>query len=166
LGATGVSSVGPGVVGLNLLSAGSPVFTFKFTGGQNFWQLNDGGTDFDTNIPFSANTPINFAFTYQGGSTYDVVITEGATTYSGIGFTSSSIISNISGFRMFSNAQGAGENLGFNNLAVVPEPSTLSLLAGPALLGASFSFAADARKIDNHIYRIMSPAVFAGLFRA
>jgi hypothetical protein len=136
LGADAVAT--NGVIGLNLISSGSPVFTFKFTGGQSLWQLNDGGSDFNTNIPFASNTPITFSFKYNGGSSYDVVITEGTTTYSGIGFTAGNNISNITGFRVFSNAQGAGFNVGFNDLAVIPEPSTLSLLAAPAILGAIF----------------------------
>ena len=138
LAVTGVSSTGPGVVGLNLLASGSPVFTFKFTGGETFWELNDGASDFQTNIPFAANTPISFNFLYNGGNSYDVTITQGGDTYFGNDFTSTSNISNVSGFRVFSNAQGAGENVGFDNPAVVPEPSSLSLLAGPAILGAWF----------------------------
>jgi len=137
LGASGVAS-GGGVVGLNLLDGTTPVFTFKFTGGGTVWALNDGGTDFDTNIPFSANTGISLAFTYNGGQSYTINISQGPNTFSGPNFTANSTISNITGFRMFSNLQGVDENLGFNNLAVVPEPTTLSLLAGPALLGAWF----------------------------
>ncbi|HEY0370232.1 MAG TPA: hypothetical protein VGC85_11590, partial [Chthoniobacterales bacterium] len=54
LGADAVNAAGtPGVIGFNLLSSGSPVFTFKFTGGGSVWQLNDGGTDFGTSINFS-----------------------------------------------------------------------------------------------------------------
>src|SRR5689334_22072870 len=84
MGATNVATGGE--VGMNFLDGTNAVFTFKYNGG-GFWQLNDGGNDFGTNIPFLANTPINFSFKYNGGAGYDIVITEGATTFSGIGFT-------------------------------------------------------------------------------
>lgn len=140
LGTTNITT--PGVVGFNLLDGTNPVFTFKFTGGGTFWQLNDGSTDFNTNLPFSANTPINFAFTYNGGATYSVLITEGATTYTGNGFTAHDTISNITGARFFSNQQGGSNNFGFNDLTItpVPEPSSVALLGGPAILGAWFYF--------------------------
>ena len=133
-----MNSSNPGVVGLNLFDNTTPVFTFKFTGGGTVWQLNDGGSDFNTNIPFGSNTPISFSFTFNGGASYTVAITDGVNSYGGTPFNASSTISNINGFRFFSSSQGPGENLGFDNLAVVPEPTTLSLLAGPAILGAWF----------------------------
>lgn len=135
----GSTSVGVGgVVGLNLLSGAATVFTFKYADGQSFWQLNDGGSDFDTNPPFAANTLIHFAFTFNGGQSYSILITEGANTYSGPNFNASGVINSIDGVKMFSSQQGAGQNLGFNNLAIVPEPSTLSLLIGAALLSACY----------------------------
>ena len=74
-----------GVLGFNLLSGSTPEFTFKFTGGQSVWQLNNGGSDFNTTIPFSNTTPISFAFTYDGGNNYNLLVTEGATTYTATG---------------------------------------------------------------------------------
>jgi hypothetical protein len=134
----GVSTaVSAGDVGINFLNGVTPEFTFKFTSGGSFWQLNDGGVDFNTTIPFSANTKINFAFTYNGGASYSLVITEGATTYTANAFTATNPITNLTGARFFSNQQGVNQNLGFNNLAVVPEPATV-LLVGPALLAGMF----------------------------
>ncbi len=125
-----------GSVGINLLNGANVVFTFKFDGGGSTWQLNDGGTDFGTTIPFSPNTTVSFSFTYNGADSYSVFITDGTNSYPGNNFMATSDISNITGFRAFSSEQGAGENFGFNNLQVIPEPSSLALLAGPALLGA------------------------------
>lgn len=137
------ANVGVGAtIGLNLLSGSTPVFTFQFTGGQTVWQLNDGsaGGNFDTTIPFTPATPLSFAFTYNGGSSYDLLITQGITTYTATNFTATNPINGIDGFRVFNNGQGAGENIGFDNLAIaaVPEPTTVSFLMGPAILGAYF----------------------------
>lgn len=135
------SNVGAGAtIGMNLLSGGTPVFTLQFTGGTALWQINDGGGggNFDTTIPFTPSTPMSIAFTYNGGSSYNISITQGVNTYSPGSFTATNPINAVDGFRVFNNGQGAGENIGFDNLAVVPEPTSLSLLAGPALLGAWF----------------------------
>jgi hypothetical protein len=135
LGSTANNLTG-GNVGFNLLDGTTPVFTMEFRSGDTTWQLNDGGTDFGaTGITLQANTPINFSFTFNGGSSYTVFIKEGSTTFGGTPFTASSTLTNITGVKMFSNKQGSNENFGFNNLAIVPEPSTLALLAGPVLLG-------------------------------
>jgi PEP-CTERM motif len=133
-GVTGVAN--GGVVGLNLLSGTNVVETFKFTGGQSLWQLNDGGVDYNTNIGFSANTTISFAYTYDGGNSYDLLIKEGNTTYTQTNSTANAIINNITGFRLFSVGQGGGENIGFNFMSV-PEPSTW-LTGALAILGALF----------------------------
>jgi hypothetical protein len=53
---------------------------------------------------------------------------------------SANSISGIDNLRIFNFNQGPGANFGFDNLAIVPEPSSLALVAGPALLGAWFFF--------------------------
>jgi hypothetical protein len=112
-------------IGFNLLSGSNTRFTFEFTGGQSVWQLNDGGSNFDTTIPFTGNGKINFAFTYDGGENYDLLITEGATTYTAAGFTASDDISDIDGVKFFDSGQGSGQNFAFDVLSV-PEPSTVA----------------------------------------
>ena len=122
-----------GEVGLNLLDGGSPVFTLKFVGGTSFWKLNDGGSDFDSTQGYAANTPLHFSFTYNGGSSYSY--TFGSS--SAVNSTASSTISNITAVKVFSNAQGGGENAGANNPSIVPEPSSLglALMSGIGMLG-------------------------------
>lgn len=131
LGNTATVATG-GEIGLNLTSGGVVKFTLKFVGGGSSWQLNDGGTDFGSGQSFAANTNLHFTLTYVGLNTYSYTFGLG----SGTNFTSTNVNS-IDGLRLFSNLQGAGENFGANNLAIVPEPVTV-LLVGPALLGGMF----------------------------
>ena len=124
-----------GAVGINLRSGTDDVITL-FTNGTGDWLLNDGGSDFSAGAAATANTPYTFSFTYNGGNSYSFTLTGSP---GGTNFTSSDpLLGSIDNIRFFNFNQGPGGNFGFDNLAVVPEPSTLSLLAGPALLGAWF----------------------------
>jgi hypothetical protein len=115
----------PGNIGLSLMSGGSARWTLKFVGGGTEWQLNDGGSDFGAGQAYAANTPLSLTFTYNGGSSYSYTFGTG----SGNNFTAAADISNLDGVQFFSVNQGGGENMGINNLSVVPEPSTYALLA-------------------------------------
>jgi len=119
-------------IGINLLDDTSTVFTLKFVGDQSDWLLNDGGTDFGAGQAYAADISISFTFTYEGGvgnNSYSYTFGTGGTG-SGTSFTATSTLSNITGFQLFNNGQGAGENFGANNLSVVPEPGTFALIAG------------------------------------
>lgn len=135
LGYTGVDTGGQ--VGINFLAAGNTRLTFKFTGGTSFWTLNDGGSDFDTNIPWGGGNPgttLNVQFTRGTGNFYSVLFTQGADVYTGTNYESTSGVMDINEIGIFSTAQGGSQNVGFNNLSVVPEPSTYALLG----LGTAF----------------------------
>ena len=123
----------PGQIGLSLMSGSSARWTLKFVGGGANWLLNDGGSDFSSGQAYAANTPLTLTFTYNGGSSYSYTFGTG----SGNNFTASADISNLDGVQFFSTNQGANQNMGINNLSVVPEPSTYALLALSAVgLGA------------------------------
>lgn len=130
LGFTTFAAVGS--VGLNLRSGTTESLTL-FTDGAN-WMLNDGGSPFGIGTA-SANTPYHFTLTYNGGNSYSFTLT-GATP--GNNFTATSTLTGIDNVRFFNFNQGVDKNFGFDNLAIVPEPSTLALLAGPVLLGGYF----------------------------
>ena len=115
----------PGQIGLSLMSGSSARWTLKFVGGGTNWLLNDGGTDFSSGQAFAANTPLTLTFTYNGGSSYSYTFGTG----SGINYTATADISNLNGVQFFSTNQGNDQNMGINNLSVVPEPSTYALLA-------------------------------------
>jgi hypothetical protein len=120
-----VGNPGPAQIGLSLMSGSSARWTLKFVGGGTDWQLNDGGGDFGSGQAYAANTPLSLTFTYNGGSSYSYTFGTG----SGNNFNASADISNLDGVQFFSVNQGGGENMGINNLSVVPEPSTYALLA-------------------------------------
>lgn len=118
-----------GEIGLNLLSGSIARFTLKFVPGQPNWLLNDGGSDFSAGQAYAKNTSLAFSFTYLGSNDYSYTFGSG----SGTDFTATDDISAIDGVQFYSNGQGAGENFGFNNLAVtaaapVPEPTARLLL--------------------------------------
>ena len=114
-----------GQIGLSLMSGSSARWTLKFVSGQTSWQLNDGGSDFGAGQAYIANNSLTLTFTYNGGSSYSYTFGTG----SGNNFNATADISNLDGVQFFSTNQGPDQNLGFNNLSVVPEPSTYALLA-------------------------------------
>lgn len=121
-----------GEIGINLFSGGSFRLGFKFIGGQTNWQLNDGGSNFATGLTFAGGNPgatINFGFTRNAGNGYGLNITQGAESYIDSNMTSASGSMSIDSVQFYSSAQGGSQNVGFNNLSVVPEPSTYALLA-------------------------------------
>lgn len=122
-----------GEVGLNLINNGNIAFTLKFVGGGSSWSMNDGLTDFGAGQAYEANTSLTFSFTYNGGSSYSYTFGSG----SGNNFTAISDISSIDEVGFFSVNQGGDQNFGINNLAVIPEPSSIIMmgLAGLAAGG-------------------------------
>ncbi len=125
-----------GSVGINFQNgSGTNVFSLIASGG-NFY-VNDGGSNFGVGTD-AANKDYKFAFTYNGGSSYSfsiINVTDGGTVGSGSNYTASSNISGISQVQFFDFQQGSGQNFGFDNLSVVPEPATwaaggLTVLAG------------------------------------
>jgi len=113
-----------GEIGLSLMSGTSARWTLKFVGGGGNWLLNDGGSDFSSGQAYIANNPLTLTFTYNGGSSYSYTFGTG----SGNNFTAGNNISGLDGVQFFSVNQGADQNMGINNLSVVPEPSTYALL--------------------------------------
>lgn len=116
-----------GSVGINLRSGSTDVISLTTTGSGD-WQLNDGGSNFSAGSLAIANTPYTFTFTYNGSNSYSFTLTGSA---GGMNFTSTNpLIGSIDTFRAFDFNQGGGANFGFDNLAIVPEPSTWVMVAG------------------------------------
>lgn len=110
-----------------------------FDGATEIFNLNVGGNDYQINglsigADYSSTAVFSLSLTQTtlGGGTYSVF-------YSGNGQTYSDSFTGLaSGFKLYNSGTDNGDaanNLYFNNLAIVPEPSSLILLSGPALLG-------------------------------
>lgn len=132
IGYTGVATGGE--IGVNLFSGGNFRLGFKYIGGNatNSWWLNDGGSDFAVGIPWAGGSPgttLNYSFTRGTNNTYSINLSQGTNSYVGNNFTGTSGTMSIDSVQFYTQAQGGGENLGFDNLNVVPEPSTYALLA-------------------------------------
>jgi hypothetical protein len=137
-----------GMVGFSLNDGmGNPRFEFYYLGGDSVdsYKININGTQFNLSpvIPFTANGFSNITFTLGASNAWALSITEngivGTMTFSSVNFSSlaSSNIAQISFFDV--NAGSAANNFAFfNSLSInaVPEPSVVSLLTGPAILGA------------------------------
>ncbi len=114
MGYTSVNSSG-GEIGVVFYSSSSFRLSFKFVGGTTYWQLNDGGSDFNTTIPFSASTQLTFTLTRESvNNHYSLTITQGSTTYTATDYIASSGVFDIDEVKFYSVGQGSGENLGFD----------------------------------------------------
>ena len=123
-----------GSVGLNLRSGTGAESLTLFTDGCQLGVQRSGGAEFDIGTA-AANTAYHFTLTYNGGNSYSFTLT-GASP--GDNFMANNDLTGIDNIRFFNFNQGADKNFGFDNLAIVPEPSTLALLAGPGFLAGWF----------------------------
>jgi hypothetical protein len=135
-----------GMVGFSLNDGmGNPRFEFYYLGGDSVdsYKININGTQSNLNLPFTANGFSNITFTLGASNTWSLSITEngvaGTMHYSSASF-SNLAASNMAQISLFDvNAGSASNNFAFFNsllINAVPEPSVVSLLAGPAILGA------------------------------
>jgi hypothetical protein len=129
-----------GTVGFGLQNgSGTNRFEFYFVGGTSGYQINDaGGPELVSPLLTYTNTGVStLSFTQLGLNTYSFSVN--GVPISNTGLTIGS--SDISRIRLFSFNAGTGGNYDayFNNLSVIPEPSTYAALAGVLGLGAALA---------------------------
>lgn len=110
-----------GEVGVRVLSGSTEGLKFSFTGGNANYML-DNGSITDTGFPFTADgLDINFTLTASGQYSID----GGAFTG-----TLNNALTSIDRIEVFNMNAGGGDerNVFFNNMTVVPEPSSVALL--------------------------------------
>jgi hypothetical protein len=113
-----------GSVGVSLTSGGVAVATVKFNGGDpdGVYRYDDaGGTNQSTGEGFAYQNMRTLQFKIDSATGYTAKF--GSSTWTG---TYSGV---IDGIQVFNNLGGNGSDVPFNNLNVVPEPSTLILAA-------------------------------------
>jgi len=119
MGYTGVD--GGGEIGISFFSQGSFRFVIKFIGGGSKWQLNDGGSDFETSIPWAGNTPLIITLTRGTDNKYSIQMNQGGDSYTGTDYVANSGSFAIDRIEIFSTKQGGGQNVGFNDLTVISD---------------------------------------------
>jgi len=109
-------------VGVSLMSAGTPTVTFKFVGGDpnGVYRYDDaGGTGQSTGAPFAYQSMQTLKFAITGPGTYSA--SYGPSSWNGT-YTGA-----IDAIQVFNNGGGNGSDVPFNNLVVVPEPTSSCL---------------------------------------
>jgi hypothetical protein len=135
-----------GMVGFSLNDGmGTPRFEFYYLGGDSVdsYKININGTQFNLNLPFTTNGFSNITFTLGASNAWSLSITEngvaGTMSYTSASY-SNLAASNMAQISFFDVNAGSNSNefAYFNSLSInaVPEPSVVSLLAGPAILSA------------------------------
>lgn len=119
-------------VGFNLLSStGASRFTFQFVGGNNAYTYNTANADTSTGVGFTSDG-LTISYTQNAGTAFTLAITPfGGTTTT---INGNVPVADVAQFQVFDANAGSGtsNNLYFNSPTVVPEPSTMILLAAGA----------------------------------
>ena len=104
-----------------------PDTTYIYGGGPgNYFYSDAGSTGVSAGrMTYQYQSAFNISFTVTGANTYSAVA--GSDSWSGT-FSGS-----LTGIDVFNDAGGNGSDVGFNNLTVVPEPSTWAMLAAGSM---------------------------------
>jgi hypothetical protein len=129
-----------GQAGISLLNGSGNAITFAIIGGgpNNYYYTDAGSTDANAGpLTYQYQNPFTIAFTVTGPGTYSAVA--GSDSWSGT-FSGSLV-----GMQVFNSKGGNSSDVGFNNLAIVPEPGTLGLVVG-GLVFLGYAFRRGARR--------------------
>lgn len=132
-----------GSVGFALRNASNnSLFQFYILGGQNSYTIDSGSGPQQTAHGFTAGG-LNTLFTLTSATTFSFSIqfndNAAVETFTGTLTNPGGAITNVRLFAVNPNGTANPEsNVYYNNLQIVPEPSSFALMAGPAILGAWF----------------------------
>ena len=126
--------------GLNLYSGTTQLFNFNIGGDAYTYMVGTAGSQ-NLAFAYQPDSVFTLSFTRTTGTMFDISIVRMSNAGGTETFLSQSfdLGASVNNFRLYNSGTGSGvsaNNLYFNNLQIIPEPSTYSLFAGPALLGA------------------------------
>ncbi|HEY0370233.1 MAG TPA: PEP-CTERM sorting domain-containing protein [Chthoniobacterales bacterium] len=126
--------------GVLVNSGSSQLFDFN-VGNNDYTYSVSGGGQTSLGLSYQADSVFSISFTQTDGTTIQVAITRmsaggGTETALNQSFNVGAAINNFKFYISGTDNGAAANNLYFNNLQVVPEPSTLALVAAPAIFGA------------------------------
>ena len=125
-----------GQEGVDLQNSSSVnLFQIYFNGGSSDWYINVGGQQVDTGLGYTKE-PLTFSYTQLPGDSWSFTISaqggssDTLTSASTGDFLSANNISQADVFNLNGNDSGnQNDNSYFNNIQVVPEPSSLAVFA-------------------------------------
>lgn len=128
-----------GVVGFSLINAqGNQVWQFSITGGSTTYDIFAQSGFMNTGIA-ATDEGLDISFTLTSLTTYSasIAVLGGAPTVFTGGLYNEATGQDVAGVRFFdvNGGTSAAQTLFFNNMAIVPEPSTITLLGVGALAG-------------------------------
>jgi hypothetical protein len=109
-------------------------FEFSFLQGAANYYIYDNSGTFDTSIPWQ-NTGLNLSLTLTSADTYDFKVVQlGSSTtnlFTGrtLGGTSGNGLDSVALYNRFAGPDADQGNIRWNDMSVIPEPSTIALLA-------------------------------------
>lgn len=128
--------IGPGTVGFSLNR-----FSFFFANGATEYRIGNGNPSdavglTGTGVPLTYNG-LDIAFTRTGTDTYELIVTPNGGSAVVINGVMPDTGGSLDGITLYNRTAGPGSSrdLFFNNLEIVPEPTTLGLALTGALLG-------------------------------
>ncbi len=118
-----------GSIGITLFSESEDLINLNFSSGESNWLLWDGDPSTKySSAAYNPNTPLLFSFSRNNSNEYTYTFAEVTETRNAV-----SDLTQIIGFRIYNIGQGAGENFGFDDIAVIPEPTTIAYVGATCL---------------------------------
>ncbi len=125
--------------GFNLFAGGSSAFNFNIADPAGY-QVNTASGSTTLALSFQSNSVFTLSFTQTNATTMAVSIIRTSSAGTENAYSANLAVSNADSFRIYNSGTGDGSaanNIYANNLAIIPEPSTVALLGVGCLAGVA-----------------------------